>query len=234
MFTPRSLVFVLVFALVGCAQPDPAGYLSDFEGRLTGDLQSIDGDLVRVAGFAAELPEVVGRNGTDPECVAGGGDCEICYDLKGGPLNGTFTIASTPTPCGISATSPRGLTSTYTLAEAEIEGTWTGTLAGDYTIDATGSRAAELVLETTASGTLTYDSAYEITTLTAATEAGELDSYEIAMTYGGFDDRVWTVEVEGTTTGLLGTVTSPGDVSCTIDGTFEDVDVSCTGPEENQ
>ncbi len=234
MFTNRSLIGLLLLPLAACTpEPDEAGYLSDFAGRLTGDLQGIDGDLARTAELAAELPDVVGRDGQDPECVAAGGDCEVCYDVKGLPLEGNFTIAMDPMPCGLSATSPRGLTATYTVAESALEGTWTGTLVGDYTIEATGTRAANLSLETTASGTLEYDSGYEIT-LTATTEATALDTYEIAMTYGGFDDRVWEVEVEGTTTGVLGTVTSPGGVACTVDGTFDDVDVACTGPESEQ
>jgi hypothetical protein len=228
---PKTLMLLVIVLLPSCAQPDEEGYLRDFEARLTGDLHEMDGTIVRVAEYAAELPEVLGRDNHEPECIQAGGDCTVCYDVTGLPLQGMFTVGLDPLPCGVSVTNARDLTSTYSVTESTLEGSWTGTTAGDYDIVATGSRAASLSLETSLSGTLDYDSSFEITEMAATTEAAALESYAIEMAYLGFSERVWTVNVAGTATGVLGTVTAPGDRSCTIDGTFDNVDVRCTGPE---
>jgi hypothetical protein len=131
-------------------------------------------------------------------------------------------------------TSPRDLSATYTVAESALEGTYEGTLAGDYSIVASGTRSAALSVETTRSGTLEYDATYEVTELTATTEDSTLATYSIEMTYTAFDDRVWIVNVDGTATGVLGTVASPGGVACSVDGSFDDIDVTCTGPDAEE
>ena len=171
--------------------------------------------------------------GADPDCVAGAGTCFICYGAEGAPANGTWSVATDPQPCESTLTDARDLSSTYAVDESLLSGTYILD-AGVLSFTGTGTRSATLTLDTRNSGTLEYDASYEVTELEAELEDGTLDSYSMAMTYAGFGDRAWTVEIEGTTTGVLGSVTSPGDRTCTIDGTFDDVRVDCVGPESSE
>lgn len=227
----RTFAFAFLALLtVGCNnEPDPAGYLLDFAGRLQGDLDELDGSLLRVA----EQSETATDPGADPECVAGAGTCMICYGSVGVPSSGAWTVETDPQPCENTLTDARDLSSTYAVAESLLEGTYAMD-GGVLTLSGTGTRSAMLTLDTTNSGTLEYDASYEVTELEAEIEDGALDSYTVAMTYAAFDGRAWTVEIEGTTTGVLGTVTAPGDRTCSIDGTFDDVRVGCVGPESSE
>ena len=221
------VALVLVLSLISCSPSDDAdNFLRDFESRIEGDLGAMDGTLTRLAEEAADLLKTPGRSDAAPVCVASGGDCSLCYDLKGTSLDGDFTVATDPLPCSVSGIG-YNVTTTYSVSESSLVGTWQGSFAGDYTIEASGERSAEMLVEA-GDTSVAYDSGYEIVELSATTEDSVLTTYDLVMTYGGFNDRAWAVEVSGTATGVLGTATTSGGVACTIDGTFDGIEVVCS------
>ena len=149
------------------------------------------------------------------------------------PSVGSVTSAAATLTLALSQRQPKvgfAATATYTVIESALDGTWSSTnLAGDYAIAITGTRSAELTTTTTRGGTVTNDSSWDLTGLSATTVDFELDTWAVDVTYTGFAGHVWELSAAGDrTTGLTGTATVDDEsVTCTVGGTWVAPSVSC-------
>ena len=188
----RSLVdsrFLVAFAVLALLAGCPAGGddddLADFGDTLTDDLADLVQRTEELSAAAAGLPdEAIGR-ATETVCTTLLGACEVCYEVDGGPFNGTFTAGVSDLPCSASAAA-RGVGATYTVTQAELTGGWTTAGAiGDYDITMTGSMAS--TLETTGRrNATTLNSSWSLTSLSAQTAANAVSSWDFALTYASF------------------------------------------------
>ncbi|MBT3224291.1 MAG: hypothetical protein HN348_34925 [Proteobacteria bacterium] len=194
-----------------------------FADNLADDLEQLGQSIEDIATSAQNVPDNQ-RRSTLEECYDTFGDCDFCYSFSGNPLIGTFSAGPSSTPCGADR-SISNFTATYEVTASSLTGDYAGTLAGDYTIEFEGDHSAALTTDS-ANDSREYDSSWTLESLSASTVGGALDEYELELTYTGFADMEWGVEVSGDTTSITGTV-SGEEHSCTVSGSFESIDASC-------
>ena len=185
-------------------------------------------ELARVVGDVSAGGAQVPDEATDMtlhQCFDTWGGCSLCYDLTGGPRSGTYIGLLDGAPCSAERTGRVG-TQTYTVSAFDLTGGWDGTVAGDYTITATGQRDAELLLERQREGH-GLDATLSIDALQATTVAFELTSIAADMTYTGFAGHTWDVHFEGTPDEVSGSATGDNGKTCTILGPVDDLAVVC-------
>lgn len=186
------------------------------------------GELARLAGDAAAAGAQVPNEETDAtshQCFETWGGCSLCYDLTGGPLGGSYIGALDGAPCSAERIGRAG-TQTYNVNAFDLAGTWDGTLAGDYTVSATGQRDAELLLEHQREGH-GLDATLTIDALEATTSSFELVTIAADATYTGFAGHSWVVHFDGTADDVSGSVTGDNGKTCTILGPVDDLAVIC-------
>jgi hypothetical protein len=188
-----------------------------FADTLVDDLSWLSTAAEEIAQGAEDVPDD-SRRATNEACYDTYGDCDFCYNLTGGPLTGTFLAGPSDTPCGWSS----GLVALdYTVDDSVLQGSYGGSIAGDYNISATGSRTA-----TVSAGEQDFDASFTLDSLQVSTTLTELDSFDADLTYDGFGDITWVVHVEGTADSVVGSATG-GDYGCTIAASLGDAAVSC-------
>ena len=180
--------------------------------------------IADVSAAGAQVPDEA-ADATLQQCFDTWDGCSLCYDLTGGPLGGTYVAALDGAPCSAERVGRVG-TQTYTVASFDLDGTWDGTAAGDYTITATGQREAELLLERQREGR-GLDATLSIDALEATTTAFELTTIAADLTYAGFAGNTWTVHFDGTAGSVSGTATGDNGRTCTIVGPVADLAVIC-------
>jgi len=222
--------WLLVLAVTLCACPSSQRMDTDVVGDVA---ETAGNDIARlklavedIAGAAGDLTEEGARE-TAEGCEDTVGDCDLCWELDGGYLNGTYTAETTPAACGVDW-SIRGALATYTVDTSSLSGGWTASsLAGDYTLTMSGSRSASLVT-TTRDGTATRDASWTLSSLEATTVDFEVTSVAATLTYTGFGDHVWTLALSGDAAGPTGSLTvDDGSASCTVGGTWESPTLGC-------
>lgn len=217
----RSIIGTMALAAVGCGRADgEIGGTAEFEGVLAADVADLAAAVEQVAEPAGTLVE--GARASEQACYDAVGECQLCYQLDGFALAGTFDAGLDAAPCS----EPLLRDSTYTVDAFDLSGDWSGTLAGDYTIAFTGGRAATLSLEGPR-GSGTYAASFDDVDATATTVAYGLDAFDASFTYASFADHAWDVAVSGTATSLTGTVTRDDGITCTLSGAVDDVSVAC-------
>lgn len=216
----RAMIGVLV-GLVACGG---GGADNDTVATVFGaDVSEVARIATETSNGAAAIPSDAT---TSDACYATWGSCQVCYALSGGPLHGTYTAGIDAPPCSAERTG-RGGTATYNVSNLELAGAWDGTLAGSYTITATGTRDAELLLE----GQKVdhgFDASFSLDSMTATTADYVLDTFAADMTYASFAQHVWTISVSGTAATISGTATRDDGAGCTIDGGADAPIVVCT------
>ncbi|MCB9671032.1 MAG: hypothetical protein H6736_10775 [Alphaproteobacteria bacterium] len=199
---------MLVFALLACS--DPSG--SDYAPAIENDVSST----------ARVLEDVAVQPSTISECVAGPGDCSLCYEATGTPLSGTLTVGMETTPCGTTWEGERGSV-TWTATSSSFAGDWTGgasgvevALAGAQTNGWSGARVD-------GDTTLTLDDASLAVDL-----SGAVTAFALSGSYTGLGGRTYALEVEEVDGELTGAATAPAGASCTVSGTREAPVVDCS------
>lgn len=190
---------------------------------LAGDVSELARVATETSDGAAAMP---GDATTSDACYATWGSCQLCYALDGGPLHGSYTAGIDAPPCSADRTGRFG-TGTYTVSSFDLAGDWDGTLAGSYTITASGTRNAELLLEGQRAEH-GLDSSFSLDSLNATTADYVLDTFSAEMTYSSFARHVWTVSVDGTAATIAGTATRDDGASCSIDGGADAPIVICS------
>ena len=194
-----------------------------FADNLADDLEQLGQSIEDIATGAQNVPDDQ-RRSTSEECYDTFGDCDFCYSFAGNPLTGTFSAGPSSTPCGADR-SISNFTAAYEVTASSLSGDYTGTLAGNYTIEFAGEHTAALTTDS-ANESREYDSSWTLDSLSATTIGAALDTYDLELTYTGFADMEWTVEVSGDTTSITGTV-SGEEHTCTVTGSFDSVDAGC-------
>ncbi len=147
-------------------------------------------DLNEFAALAADLAagaEAIedGARATATETYETIGECSVTAEFDGLVLNGSFSIAADTTPCGLTVEAS-GRSAEYRVDAFEVSGDWTGTPAGEYTITASGSRDATLIVTRPRAGTNEYDSSFTLSSLTAEVDDGAVTELAVTITYDGY------------------------------------------------
>lgn len=224
----RFALVVLSLSLVACptsARLD-SEIIEDMAETAGNDLARFKLAAEDLAAAAGDLTEEGARE-TAEGCEETVGDCQLCWSLDGGYLTGSYSAETTPAACGAEWTI-RGATAAYTVDSSALTGGWTASsLAGDYTLTMTGSRAASLET-TTRRGTETRDASWTLTSLEVTTVDFAVTAFAADVTYTGFGGHVWTLSAGGDAAGPTGTLTVDDDsASCAIGGTWESPTLSC-------
>ena len=223
--------FFALMLLVGCTvtvdddDSDPQSSADDFAERLADDLADLAAVPVDVVSTADDLS----TRDVDEACYPTVGTCSLCYSVDGNPLAGAFTVAMEDVPCGV-AWDFAGRTLNYSVEATSIAGDWAATgLGGDYSVNASGSRRAQLSTRSARAGVQDFDSSWDLTTLSAVVRDLSLDSFVLDLTYTGFAGHVWTADITGDSDGIVtATVTSETGGTCTVSGGYEAPSVACT------
>lgn len=216
-----TMVLILALACSGGGSTESADFLEETVAMDGGELARVAGDA---AASGAQVPDEDTAS-TLQQCFDTWGGCSLCYDLTGGPLGGTYVGALDGAPCSAERTGRIG-TQTYTVNSFDLAGTWDGSIAGDYTITATGQREAELLREGQREGR-GLDSTFTIDALEATTTSFELATIAVDVTYTGFAGHTWVVHFDGTADDVSGSVTGDNGRTCTILGPVDDLAVIC-------
>lgn len=225
------LLLLLLLLLPACPTGDDDDDVAqddadDFATRLADDLADLAATAVDVASAAEDLDA---REATRA-CYPTVGTCTFCYDVNGTPLAGTFSLEMEETPCG-AAWEVAGRSFNYSVTAVAFTGAWAATgLGGDYSVDAEGEREALFATQSPRAGTHEFDSSYSMSMSAGVTNA-VVTSLSVAMTYGGFTERIWEVAVSTAADGSLeGTASTDDGITCTVSAGVEAPIVRCTAP----
>lgn len=215
------MIAAILFACSGGG--DDAGN-DGLEGTVSADVAELAKVVVDLSAGAAQMP-AGGDPTTSEACYATWGECSFCYELDGGPLTGTYTAGLDAPPC-VADRSGRFGTATYTVASFDLAGDWAGSAGGSYAITASGARSADLLVEGQREGR-GFDATFTLDSLDATTVDFVLDAFAAQLTYAAFGNRVWIVEMAGTSDTISGTITGDDGTTCSIDGEASDPIVVC-------
>ncbi len=196
----------------------------DFADRLSEDLADLNAAMEQVAASADDLEE----RDEARRCYPTVGNCSVCFDLLGTPAQGTFTSEIEDSPCG-RAIEIAGRTLNYSIAESDLQGNWQATgLGGDYDILASGERASTLDIQSARRGVVNFDSTWFLDDLSATVEDLSVTEWSFTLTYGSFAGQEWVATIGGDVVSVSGTVSSDHGFTCTVSGSYETPNVSCT------
>lgn len=215
----RTIGWLSVLFL-GCRDDDDLGALADQAGADLADLTA------QVEAAASEAAASTARAATGTCAAAPAGTCAYCVEVDGGPLAGTFVLGLESAPCGASYDDGER-SATYSVEASTLDGTYDGTLAGDYAFSATGERQATLEVGPARGDAVTGDASFTIDELTATTVGTEVQSASLALTYVGYGGHTWALEAEGDRESVSGTLTADNGSSCTIAGAWDAPELSC-------
>jgi hypothetical protein len=120
---------------------------------------------------------------------------------------------------------------TATLSALMLQGSWDGTVEGDYTITATGEASYALAVD----GPLEdqeFDGSWNLTELSLTTVSYEFNSFTATLEYTGYADEPWVASLEVSESTITGSIERADLGSCTVSGSIDDdgnadVDLDC-------
>jgi hypothetical protein len=207
------------------AGQDTAALAAEVELAVAEDLAAVFGSL---DGFLADREAGERDEADGPTCSDGAGDCTVCTAVDGGLFGGSFSIESTPLPCGWS-TGEGEYSVSWTLNESWIDGQWqaTNVWAGDYLLEASGARSATIVTAGP-DGSSQRDNQWTLDSLTAVAEGWELSSVAVVLSYEAFLNWDFAVDAVADADGVSGTIDlAVAGLSCVISGDLEAPEVDC-------
>ncbi len=198
---------------------------ADAESVIEDDVEKIAATLTE-GSVPEEIEEEEGEE-TVSECLATWGGCQLCLEATGNVFAGDFVGGLDSDSCSESVGT--AVSFTYTVSEFQVEGTWADASEslplGDYEIEASGNRVSTLAVERPQAST-SYSTDLEFTAA-MLTDDYAMATYEMDLTYLSFGEHEWTVHAEGTPSSVQGSVQRDDGVTCSLSGTFEEVDVDC-------
>lgn len=174
---------------------------------------------------AAAAPEEAETRST-PTCTATFGTCQVCTEVDGTLAAGSFSVETTPTPCGWSI-SDGEQSASWTVLESWLEGEWERVhWTGDYELWAETARHTE-VAYTGPNNSASAEASFT-GSLVATAEDYVLAGWTVSLAYEGFGGHEWTMDVTAEGEALSGTASlNDGAGLCTISGTVEAPEASC-------
>jgi hypothetical protein len=218
----RAVAPLLCLLLLGCRQSPEDTRASDLSGHVTDELEFLLGALADLDLAAASLPDQVDPVASQA-CEDHLSNCEHCWDLEGTLAGGSFTGATTETPCGATGSNAM-LVATVLIDDTTLSGTWTGD-ATTGTYELTGSREASLAINTPVAGARSYDTSWTLDSLEAVYVRGTPSPLELDLTFPDFGGAEWRVRVEVDGNDVDGTINGPSN--CSIGGSAERVGAAC-------
>lgn len=174
---------------------------------------------------AAAAPQEAEARST-PTCYESVGTCQICTEVDGNLVAGSFSVEATPTPCGWSI-EDEDQSASWTLLESWLEGEWQMVhWSGDFVLTAEAARHTEVAYsgpEGSAMAEASYTGA-----LTATAEDYVLAGWTVSLAYNGFGGHEWTLDAVAEGEELSGTASLyDGAGICTIFGTVDAPQANC-------
>jgi hypothetical protein len=161
-------------------------------------------------------------------CTPTFGDCNLCTEVDGNAVRGTFEVYTTSALDGSTLSSCGGevvagaRSVSYTVGSTALDGVWKGNpLTGDYDFEFGGSRRAAVSVTSVRNGTHTYNASsdgYAEVSLVG----GGISSFVAELAYTSFGGHVYQVEVSGDADSFEGTAQRDDGVACTVTGTIVD------------